>query len=200
MEILQAKDAAARLGVNPDRLAALAKVDWPVNATEVASWETSPPDWLLEIREGEAAKAASGGGRRDRRPPSKSKSAERRRQQQHRAKERRPRWMVLECPRDHHFAVKGIGTEDSFAEDAFYALKDPTAWCGRCCGEPVYTAADLEALGLSKYRIGKLPEPEFYEPNPIDERFAPARLWTTSALRGLGIDLAPTEDKEGGAS
>ena len=108
--------------------------------------------------------------------------------------------MTIECPQGHRFAVKGIGTEDSFIEDAFYAVKDPTAWCGRCCGEPVYTTADLEVAGLSKYRIGKLPEPDFYEPNPVDERFAPARLWTASTLWGAGIDLAVAEGTEGGAS
>ena len=52
--------------MGPDRLAALAEVDWPADASEVASWEASPPDWLVEIRRREAAKAAGtkGGNRR----------------------------------------------------------------------------------------------------------------------------------------
>jgi hypothetical protein len=199
MERLDPKDAAARLGVNPGRLAALAKVGWPVDASEVALWEASPPGWLVEVRRREAAKAASGKGG-NRRPSTKSKSAERHREQQRRAKERRPRWATFECPQGHRFAVKGFGTEDSFAEDAFYALKDPSGWCGHCSGEPVYTAADLEVTGLSKYRIGKLPEPDYYEPNPVDERFAPARLWTASTLRTAGVYLTVAGDSEGGAS
>lgn len=180
------RDAARRLGVNPDRLQSLAKVTWPVTEEDVTGWEAGPPEWLVEIRRREAAKAAT--------PPAtsqRSHKSDKHKQREQRARQHRARWMTLECPDGHSFSVKGVGTETSFAEDAFYALKDPTAWCGHCSGETLYSAGDLEALGMSKYRIGKLPEPDYYEPNPVDERFAPRRLWTASTLQAAGIGLAP---------
>ena len=191
MASLTVQDAAHRLDVNPDRLQSLAKATWPVAEEDIGNWEANPPEWLAEIRRREAAKAAGPTGHA---PKQRNKSSQRRKERDRGARQRRMRWMTLECPAGHSFAVKGVGTEDSFAEDSFYAFKDPTAWCGRCSGEALYSAGDLEAFGLSKYRIGKLPEPDYYEPNPVDERFAPARLWTASTLQAAGVELAGKEN------
>lgn len=181
--------AASLIGVNPDRLRSLACVSWPVTAAEVEAWQAEPPDWLVEIRRREAAKAA--------RSDKGSKRDQRRDWRRLDAKRQRARWLVLDCPDGHAFAVKGFGTEESFDEDAFYAIKDPHSWCGRCSGEPVYSASDLAGLGISRYRIGKLPEPEYYAPNPVDERYAPARLWTESTLRQAGVELSGTAAQPG---
>ena len=96
--------------------------------------------------------------------------------------------MVLTCAEGHRFAVKGFGTAASVADNSFYAMKDPWSYCGRCSGERVYSASDLERSGVSKYRIGKLPAADYYEANPVDERFAPARLWTAGTLREVGVE------------
>ena len=50
---------------------------------------------------------------------------------------------------------------------------------------------------ISRYRIGKLPEPDYYAPNPVDERYAPARLWTESTLRQAGVELSGTAAQPG---
>jgi hypothetical protein len=186
---IDVREAAALLGVNPDRLRSLAHVSWPVAAAEVEAWQAEPPDWLIEVCRREAAKAARSDGRAKR-----AKRDQRRDWRRQDAKKQRARWLALDCPAGHAFAVKGFGTEKSFDEYAFYAIKDPHGWCGRCSGEPVYSASDLAGLGLSKYRIGKLPEPDYYEPNPVDERYAPARLWTKSTLRQAGVELPGCRD------
>ena len=182
---IDVREAAALLGVNPDRLRSLAHASWPVAAAEVEAWQAEPPDWLIEVRRREAAKAT-----RSDELAKRAKRDQRRDWRRQDAKKQRARWLALDCPAGHAFAVKGFGTKKSFNEDAFYAIKDPHSWCGRCSGEPVYSASDLAGLGLSKYRIGKLPEPDYYEPNPVDERYAPARLWTKSTLRQAGVELS----------
>ena len=194
-DLVDLETAAAVLEVNSDRLRSLAITIWPVSADRLASWQADPPEWLLEIRRREQAKPGGGAKKPGRSKATKSRG--RKAGQERRSRQERDRWVVLECPNGHTFAVKGFGTEASFADDAFYAVKDPWSYCGRCSGGRIYRAGDLERAGLSKYRIGKLPDPDYYEANPVDSHFAPSRIWTERTLKDAGLQLPFESDDHG---